>query len=211
MHSAVTGHSLPAAIKGVSLDDELAVCKVYGHNECTPAAEQGNPVPYEQDAAKISKANNLLYLDVGADPDPKNANNRWHAAAFASYVDSQIQLSQPDLTKYTQESNTYLTGWKLAPKVYTASNYSGVSGNTAQVIDGITVKVPTCPTGQTGCTTYQTAPASQMEAAVKATMNTGIWGYWLNCPSGSTPGPGPCSQDDVNSMVSFLESMQSVY
>ncbi|MHB1865386.1 MAG: hypothetical protein ACYCPS_04500 [Candidatus Saccharimonadales bacterium] len=211
LHSAISGHTLPAAIKGVSLDDELAVCKVYGQNECTPQAEQSNPVPYEQDAAELARQNDLIYLDVGAAPDPINGNNRWHAAAFASYVDSQIQLSQADLSKYTQESNTYLEGWRSATQTYTVNHYPGATGGTAKVIDGITAKVPTCSTGETGCTTYQTATPSSMVDAVKATMNTGIWGYWLNCPSGTTPGPGPCDQSDVSAMETFLQDMLSVY
>jgi hypothetical protein len=211
LHSDITSHSLPKGIKGVSLDDELAVCKVYGQNECTPQAEQSSPVSYEQDAAMLAKQNNLTYIDVGAAPDSANGSNRWHAAAFASYVDSQIQLSESSLSKFTQESTSYLAGWRSAAKTYTASRYSNVTGATAQVIDGITAKVPTCPVGQTSCTTYQAATPDEIESAVKATMNSGIWGYWLNCPGGATPGPGPCDQADVSAMVMFLTDMQTVY
>jgi hypothetical protein len=211
LHSAINGHSLPAAVKGVSLDDELAVCKVYGQSECTPQAEQSSPVTYEQDAAQSAQKAGLIYLDVGADPDHSNAGNRWHAAAFASYVDSQIQLSEANLTKFTQESNTYLAGWRSATQTYTATKYPGATGSTAKVIDGITAKVPTCASGVTGCTTYTAATSDQMVDAVKSTMSTGIWGYWLNCPGGSSPGPGPCDSSDVSAMTSFLQTMQSVY
>ena len=211
LHAAIVTHSLPSGIRGVSLDDELAVCKVYGQRECTPQAEQGNPVPYEQDASRLAKLNHFVYLDVGAAPDPTNGGDRWHAAAFANYVDSQIQLSEANLSRFTQESTTYLAGWRSAPGVYNSSRYPGATDTTAQVIDGITAKVPTCPTGQRGCTTYQTATPTQMGDAVKATMGTGIWGYWLNCPSGRTPGPGPCDQADVRAMDAFLKNMVTVF
>jgi hypothetical protein len=211
LHASIVTHSLPSGIKGVSLDDELAVCKVYGQHECTPQAEQSNPVQYEQDAASLTKLNHLVYLDVGAAPDPANSGNRWHAAAFASYVDSQIQLSEVNLTRFTHESNTYLSGWRSAVRIYSPDRYPGATGTTAEVIDGITAKVAACPAGQRGCRTYKTATPAQMEAAVKATMSSGIWGYWLNCPSGRTPGPGPCDQADVSAMEAFLKNMLTVF
>ena len=211
LKSDVEQHKLDTRIKGVSLDDEKAVCKVYGKNECTPQAEQASPVSYEQDASQVSAKASLIYLDVGADPDPTNGGNRWHAAAFADYVDSQIQLSEANQTKFTQNSNTYLAGWKSAISTYNSRNYPGVKTTTAKIIDGITAKVPTCNAGTGGCTTYTTANPADIVAAVKNTMNTGIWGYWLNCPAGTTPGPGPCDANDDNAMLSFLQTIQSVY
>jgi hypothetical protein len=211
LESAVTNHTLSSLIKGVSLDDEKAVCKVYGKNECTPQAEQNNPVPYEQNASQVSSQANLIYLDVGADPDPANSGNRWHAAAFADYVDSQIQLSEANQNLFLQESNSYLAGWKSATNIYTPSKYKGAKTTPAKVIDGITAKVPTCGSGSVGCTTYQTANPADMVAAVKNTMDSGVWGYWLNCPTGQTPGPGPCDQSDVNTMISFLQTMSNVF
>jgi hypothetical protein len=204
---------LPAGIKGVTLDDEFDTCQVYGSGgDCTPAPEQANPVPYEEAVSQDATAAGLIYLDVGADPDASNSNNRWHAAAFANYVDSQIQFAETDTATFTAESSSYVAGWQSALKTYnTASHYEGVKSSTAQVIDGITAKVPDCSGGNSGCETYVTANPSDMVAAVKATMTSGVWGYWLNCPGGTTPGPGPCDQDDVNAMVSFLESMEAIY
>ena len=145
-------------------------------------------------------------------PDPNNSGNRWHAAAFADFVDSQIQLSENDQSKFLAQSNTDLAGWRAATGLYTSAKYAGARPATANVIDGITAKVRACPAGtSTPCTSYVPAQLGDMEAAVRNTMNSGIWGYWLNCPSGKTPGPGPCDSSDVAVMVSFLQAMASVF
>jgi hypothetical protein len=209
--TAAASKTLSKSIKGISLDDELAVCKVYGKAECTPKTKVADPVPYEENASKLAQQAGLTYIDVGAGPDTNNNNSRWHAAAFANYVDSQIQLSEANQSKYSQESKTYLSGWDTAFNNYSASKYPDTKSTVGKVIDGITAKVPTCPTGTQGCTTYKTASPGDILAAVKNTINTGIWGYWLNCPAGNTPGPGPCSPEDVNAMISFLQSLEPVY
>jgi hypothetical protein len=199
-------HPLPAAIKGVVLDDEFAVCLVFGSNNCTPKAEESDPLPYEQDAAKITAQHGLIYIDVGADPDPRQGGFRFHAAAFADYVDSQIQLAEHDQQKYAHLAATYEAGWNSALAKY--AGYPQAKTKSAKVIVGIGARVRNCPEGTKGCKSYVTADVNDIVAAVRNTQSlTGLWGYWLNCPSGkpAPEGPGPCGPADIKAMEQFLD------
>jgi len=194
---------LPKQVKGVVLDDEFAVCLVYGSNNCTPKAEEADPLPYELDASKITTERGLIYIDVGADPDPQNGF-RFHAGAFADYVDSQIQLAENDPAKFAQLAKSYEEGWNSALGKY--SKYPEARKQPAKVIIGIGARVRNCPETK-GCKNYITAKVSDIVAAVQNTRNLpNLWGYWLNCPSGKPvpDGPGPCGPSDVKAMEQFL-------
>ena len=153
---AISGGKIPAGVKGVVLDDES------GNHGLTPAAEQADPVPLEQQAAAAAKSKGLQFLDVGQ-ASASGPDGRFHAAQYASVVDLQVQLSETQLPKFDQTVSKGVQAFHQVNKG-------------ALVLVGITAEL----------TNGQAASPTQMLQAVTSTRSE-AGGYWLNCTPCGAP------------------------
>jgi hypothetical protein len=153
---AVGSGQIPSQVKAVVLDDEQ------GNHGLTPAAEQADPIPLEQEASAAARAKGLLFIDVGNDAQNAGSAGRYHAAEYASVVDLQIQLSETDIARYDSAVQQGVAAFKqLNPSVV--------------VLAGITATINDQP-----------APVTDMLQAVQTTRSE-VAGYWLNCTPCQAP------------------------
>ena len=156
LQSEVTAGQIPPEVKGVVLDDEK------GNHNLTPAAEQDNPIPLEQQDAAAARAHGLQFLDVGQAATGGPAG-RFHAAQFASVVDLQVQRSESQLSTFDRMVSQGVAAFRqINPDVLV------LVGIAADATGGVS------------------AGAQQMLQAVQTTRGE-AGGYWLNC----TPCPPP--------------------
>jgi hypothetical protein len=189
IRNALSSGAVPAGIKAIMYDSE--------NWSFTPVAEQLDPALYYKLAAQRVHQASLIFIAVPATDlvtsiEPGFTGGKYSefvrlgipgaAAQYADVYEVQAQGSEMSLALF-------------ADFVSRASAQAKNANPEVSVLAGIS----TNPTGQT-------VTSDQLFAAVRATLNTSVSGYWLNIPAASPYCP-TCGTPQPQVAVGLLQDM----